>query len=57
MYAGEEDKRNVSTSHDNVEKLTAKVKQFKVWVNNLLKILLIAYQIEDLFLLDQMNSF
>merc|ERR1712176_730596 len=29
VYAGEEDKKNVSRQQDNVEKLTAKVKQFK----------------------------
>jgi len=29
VYAGEEDKKNVVRSQDNVEKLTAKVKQFK----------------------------
>ena len=29
VYAGEEDKKNVGRQQDNVEKLTAKVKQFK----------------------------
>ena len=29
VYGGEEDKKNVSRQTDNVEKLTAKVKQFK----------------------------
>merc|ERR1719259_690041 len=29
VYAGEEDRKNVGRQQDNVEKLTAKVKQFK----------------------------